>query len=70
MKDLRCLLGRHDWTTDLPEGAPVMADQRVMACRRCERISRHDASDPRPSSPYQQMKDPRQMRDPTYGSWT
>jgi hypothetical protein len=68
MKDIRCMLGRHDWTTDLPDGAPVIPDQRVMACRRCKSISRHDASAPLPKTPYQQMDSPKHRSHP--GGWT
>lgn len=38
MKDLRCVFGRHTWTSQLPAGTPVRPTQHLMACRRCSQV--------------------------------
>jgi len=42
MKDYRCLVGRHDWSTELPEGTPKRQGEAQAACRRCGALTHVD----------------------------
>lgn len=35
MRPLRCLLGRHDWTSPPPDGAAAHFDEHRATCARC-----------------------------------
>ena len=44
MKDARCLLRQHSWTTDLPDVVTARPDQHTVVCRRCGKVTRSDAA--------------------------
>ena len=46
MRDVRCLVGAHAWSTDLPAGAVPPLTGPALVCRRCGRLGRH--AGPRP----------------------
>jgi len=35
MRDVRCLLGRHDWANQVPDGVTPRYDVNRAFCRRC-----------------------------------
>lgn len=39
MKSLRCHVGRHTWSGQLPAGTPVDPTQDLLACRRCGQVA-------------------------------
>ena len=41
MKDVRCLVGVHDWSTDMPESVHTRTGGVTLVCRRCGRLKRH-----------------------------
>jgi hypothetical protein len=41
MKDIRCLVGVHDWSTELPRGVQPQFSGPALMCRRCGRFKRH-----------------------------
>ena len=40
MKDIRCLVGVHAWSNDLPVGVAAQQGAVTLACRRCGRVAR------------------------------
>jgi hypothetical protein len=48
MKDIHCLLGRHDWSTQLPDDAVGRHGEHRVVCTRCGKVARagsgHDLS--------------------------
>lgn len=53
MKDYRCLVGRHDWSTELPEGTtPARQGAASVSRLRCGKAARAGSGhDPRLSGP-------------------
>lgn len=35
MRRLACLLGRHDWTSQVPDGVTLRYDEHRVVCSRC-----------------------------------
>ena len=48
MKDLRCMVSMHDWSTDVPQSVNTRARAVTLMCRRCGRLKRH--TDVRPDA--------------------
>jgi hypothetical protein len=46
VKDIRCLVGVHAWSTDLPAGVVPPFNGPALVCQRCGRLKRHTG--PRP----------------------
>lgn len=40
MKDLRCLVGVHAWSNNLPVGVAAQQGAVTLACQRCGRVAR------------------------------
>lgn len=45
MKDFRCLVGRHEWSTNVPEGTPQRHGEARVACARCGKVVRAGSGD-------------------------
>ena len=41
MKDIRCMAGVHNWSTDVPETVHTHVGAVTLTCRRCGRQKHH-----------------------------
>ena len=51
MKDIRCLIGRHDWSSDLQDDTLPRHGAVTLVCRRCGRMNQTWDFRPGPDPP-------------------